>query len=79
MNRKSRQVGAGEFKAKCLKLMDEVQANGEILVITKHGKPIVSVIPYSEKREIPFGCMKDTVEIDGDIVSPIGECWNAEA
>ncbi len=78
MNRKSKQIGAGEFKAKCLKLMDEVQASREPLVITKHGKPIVTVMPYNEKRTIPFGCMKDSVEITGDIVGPIGERWDAE-
>lgn len=72
-------MGAGEFKAKCLKIMDEVQTTRETLVITKHGKPIVSIVPYDERRELPFGCMKGSVKITGDIVGPIGEKWDAEA
>lgn len=79
MPKESRKIGAGEFKAKCLKLMDEVQATRETIVITKHGKPIVSIVPYSDKREFPFGCMKGSVKITGDIVGPTGEKWNAEA
>jgi len=33
-------VIASEFKAKCLKIMDEVAATGEPVVITKHGVPV---------------------------------------
>ncbi len=75
---KSRNIGAGEFKAKCLKLMDQVQATRESLVVTKHGKPIVSIVPYIERREIPFGCMSEGVVIHGDIVGSLGERWDAE-
>jgi hypothetical protein len=39
----TRTVAAGEFKAKCLQLMDEVQAGGLTLVVTKRGKPVVPV------------------------------------
>ena len=33
-------VGAGEFKAKCLELMDRVAESGEPIIITKRGKPV---------------------------------------
>jgi PHD/YefM family antitoxin component YafN of YafNO toxin-antitoxin module len=33
-----REMKAGEFKAKCLAVMDEVAATGEPVVITKRGK-----------------------------------------
>src|SRR5919106_1575795 len=36
-----RTIKASEFKARCLKLTDEVAASGEPLVITKNGRPIV--------------------------------------
>jgi prevent-host-death family protein len=39
----TRTIKASEFKAKCLKLIDEVAQSGEALVITKRGKPIVRV------------------------------------
>ncbi len=40
-----RTVSAGEFKAKCLKLMDEVNKTGEPIVITKHGRAVSRLVP----------------------------------
>jgi prevent-host-death family protein len=71
---------AGEFKARCLKLMDQVQITGRPIVITKRGRPVAKLVPVEEAaphREI-FGCMKGSIEILGDIVGPTGEEWNAE-
>ncbi len=34
---------AGEFKAKCLALLDEVSITGEELIVTKRGKPVAKV------------------------------------
>jgi len=70
-------IAAGEFKAKCLKLMDEVAETRKPLVITKHGKPVVQVIPVSEPKPRLFGSMKGTGVILGDIVSPIDVEWDA--
>ena len=75
---KEKRIGAGEFKAKCLKLMDEVQETRIPLIVTKHGKPVVKVIPFVEERKFPYGFMKDQIIIKGDIVGPTGEVWNAE-
>ena len=41
----SRTIPAGEFKAKCLKLMDEINETGEQIVITKRGKPVSRLVP----------------------------------
>ena len=41
-----RTIKASEFKAKCLKLMDEVAANGEEIVITKKGKPVAKLTAF---------------------------------
>lgn len=78
MDKKTKQIPAGEFKAKCLKLMDEVQASKLPLVVTKHGRPVVTIMPFEEKRPFPFGYMKGQISIKGDIVAPTGEVWNAE-
>lgn len=40
-----RTISAGEFKAKCLKLMDEVNQTGVPIVITKHGRPVSRLMP----------------------------------
>jgi len=40
-----RTIPAGEFKARCLKLLDEVQRTGEELIVTKRGRPVARVVP----------------------------------
>jgi len=79
----SKTIPAGEFKAKCLKLMDEVEKTGEEFVITKRGKPVAKLVPAiggSERRKpFKFGCMKGTVTILGDIVEPaLDPGWEEE-
>lgn len=40
-----RTMPAGEFKAKCLAVMDEVQATGQPVIVTKRGKPVARLTP----------------------------------
>jgi prevent-host-death family protein len=62
---------ASEFKAKCLAVMDDVSRTGEVLVITKNGKPVAELRPYSGgKADSPFG-LHPRLAIVGDVVSPI--------
>jgi len=68
---------ASEFKAKCLKIMDEVAATGEPVVITKNGIPLTELIPAKRRPKRIFGSMKGAVTFVGDIVSPIEEQWEA--
>jgi prevent-host-death family protein len=72
-------IAAGEFKAKCLKLLDEVAQTRQTLVITKHGKPVAQVTPMKQKPERKgiVGSMKGSVLWEGDIISPIGVEWDA--
>ena len=72
------EIPAGEFKAKCLKLLDEVQQQRRQIVITKRGKPVARLAPLVEDPPDIFGRMKGTGEILGDIVSSTGEIWNAD-
>jgi len=74
------QITAAEFKAKCLRLMDEVAKRRTPLVITKRGKPIAKLVPVEDEPIDPFGCMEGTVKILGDIISPIEEDeWTGDA
>jgi prevent-host-death family protein len=73
-------VQISEFKAKCLALVDEVASTGEVLVVTKNGKPVAEVRPFSGGRAgSPFG-LHPAVEICGDIIAPLDEdAWDALA
>ena len=65
------EVSISEFKAKCLAIMDEVQAKSQPVIITKHGKPVVKLVPVTEERDDIFGFMQGKMKIVGDIVSPV--------
>ena len=72
-------IDAAEFKAKCLKLIDEVTATREPLIITKHGKPVAQLVPIvDEAPNRLFAYMQGTVTILGDIVNVPHDPWAAE-
>ena len=73
-----RTIKASEFKARCLKLMDEVAESGEEIVITKHGRPVSKLAPYRKKPKTLFDIDRDRIEILGDIAEPIDVEWDAE-
>lgn len=70
-------IGAGEFKAKCLKLMSDLQKYHGEIIVTKFGKPIAKMIPVDSEPEKPiFGFMENSLTVVGDIVKPIEEEWS---
>ena len=75
----ARTITASEFKAKCLKLMDEVAESGNEIVITKNGRPVSRLVPYRNKPKAPFGRDRDRIRILGDIIEPIDPEWEPEA
>jgi prevent-host-death family protein len=76
---KSKEIAAGEFKAKCLKLMDSVQKTKIPIVVTKRGKPVAKLVPIEGEATEFFGCMKSTMRVVGDIISPVDIDWEANA
>ena len=62
------QIPAGEFKAKCLQLMDKVARTREPIVITKRGRPVAKLVPPDdqEPHQPLFGYMGGSAEIRGD-------------
>jgi len=73
-----KRIAAGQFKAHCLRLIDQENKSRVPLVITKHGKPMAILGPVEEETFSLFGCMKGTVIINGDIVEGTGEVWEAD-
>jgi len=70
---------AGEFKARCLKVMDQVRRTREPVMITKRGRPVAKLVPAPTRGDDVFGCLEGIVEIVGDIESPVVplEEWEA--
>jgi prevent-host-death family protein len=70
-------VAAGEFKARCLSLMDDVQRTRETVIITKRGKPVAKLVPVPADKDDFIGRLKGRIRIVGDIESPVvpPETW----
>ena len=71
-------IQASEFKAKCLALMDTVATTGETWVVTKNGKPVAELRPYSGGRiDSPFG-LHPLLSLHGDVIEPLkDDLWKA--
>ena len=69
---KTKIIPAGQFKARCLAIMDEVQAKRQTVVITKRGKPVAKLVPVEQEKDDIFGFFKSKgkIEIKSDIVAP---------
>lgn len=61
-------INASDFKARCLRVLDDVQATRTEVVITKRGKPVARLIPIGPARTSLRGVWKGMVRIGGDIV-----------
>jgi prevent-host-death family protein len=72
-------IPAGEFKAKCLKLLDQVAADRRPLIVTKHGKPVAQIVPMPANEWVdPIGAMRGSGVIVGGIISPLENEWEVE-
>ncbi|MBI3180673.1 MAG: type II toxin-antitoxin system prevent-host-death family antitoxin [Myxococcales bacterium] len=56
-----------QFKAHCLRLLDEV-SHGQELVVTRHGEEIALVSPARRRTESEYGSLKGLLRVQGDIV-----------
>jgi prevent-host-death family protein len=65
------EMAAAQFRVRFFELVDQVAATGEEIVITKHGKPLVRVIPERVGTLPRWGCMKGTSQMLGDIEEPV--------
>lgn len=74
-----RKMAAAQFKSQCLAVMDRVARSGRPVVITKHGKPVVKLVPATQDDDEIFGALSSIARITGDIENtvPAGD-WGVE-
>ena len=66
-----------DFKAHALQILGHVAETKEPVVVTKRGKPLAEVIPFSTRKPVS-GKLSDALVFENDIVSPLGEdMWDA--
>jgi prevent-host-death family protein len=75
-NLSMKKIAAGEFKARCLTLMEDVRSTREPLVVTKRGKPMVKLVPADDDKDDFIGRLEGVFRVVGDIESPIDE-WES--
>jgi antitoxin (DNA-binding transcriptional repressor) of toxin-antitoxin stability system len=51
--------------------MDDVNATGEPVIVTKRGTPVAKLVPVTSKKQDLFGFMAGELKIIGDIESPV--------
>jgi prevent-host-death family protein len=71
-----REITATQFKARCLRLLDEVAESGETLVITKHGRPVARVEPPLRRDDLQ-GSVKFNISDEELIYFSMGP-WDME-
>lgn len=69
-------IAAGDFKARCLRLLDQVAETREPLVITKHGKAVAKLVPIPPEQDL-FGALSGSVLAEDDLFSPLTDEWEA--
>jgi prevent-host-death family protein len=66
---KHRVIGATEFKARCLALLDEVAESGGTITVTKRGRPVATIGPVKKKAwKSMEGILAGKIKINGDII-----------
>ena len=78
-----RRVSKSHFKAHALELFRQIEASGEPLVITDHGRPTLEVRPFRPSdpgASDPLGQLRGTVLQYDDPFAPVAEGeWEALA
>jgi antitoxin (DNA-binding transcriptional repressor) of toxin-antitoxin stability system len=68
MKTKARTINISDFKARCLRILEELEPQG--IVVLKRGRPIARVIPASSHdNESLIGSMSEQIRIKGDLFS----------
>ena len=69
------EIAVSNFKATCLSVLERVRVTRKPILVTRFGKPIAQLIPYSvpERRVIWLGALAGSARVVGDIVSPTAD------
>jgi prevent-host-death family protein len=77
MAKESRIVAAGDFKNRCLRLMDEVSRDGVPITVTKRGKPLVRIVPVRDTTTTRS--LRGTIVHEDEEIYSTGEDFDADS
>ena len=55
------QISKSEFKTKALEFFRQIEASGESIIVTDHGKPTLEVRPYRGLDRAPLNILRGSV------------------
>lgn len=71
-------ISKSEFKAKALEYFRQIEASGESLIVTDHGKPTLEVRPYKSIGRSPLDVLRGSVVRYDNPTDPVAEDdWEA--
>lgn len=71
-------IPAGDFKTHCLQLIEQVRQERSEVVITRYGRPVARLVPFEEAPVSIVGFLAGSVLEHGDLISPVGDAWDAD-
>ncbi|HEV3428854.1 MAG TPA: type II toxin-antitoxin system Phd/YefM family antitoxin [Paraburkholderia sp.] len=71
------QVSKTEFKAKALEFFRQVEASGESVVVTDHGRPTLELRPFRNLERDPLEVLRGSVVRYDGPTDPIEVDWDA--
>lgn len=74
----SNQISKSRFKSKALEYFRQIEASGETVIVTDHGKPALEVRPYRGKERHPLDILRGSVVRYENPTDPVGmNDWEA--
>ncbi|MCW5198943.1 type II toxin-antitoxin system Phd/YefM family antitoxin [Desulfobulbus sp. F4] len=71
-------VSKSRFKAKALEYFRKIEQNGQALIITDHGKPVLKIAPFEEKPQLVLQELRNSVLRFDDPLEPVAlDDWDA--
>lgn len=65
---------ASRLKAELLGVLDTVEASGDTVIVTKHGRPVARIVPVADSGSL-LGSV--TYDDEDDLLRPLDVEWNA--
>jgi PHD/YefM family antitoxin component YafN of YafNO toxin-antitoxin module len=66
-------VSKSHFKLQALKYFHQIQENGQDLIITDHGKPVLKISPFQEKTQTVLEELRNSVLRYDDPLEPVAQ------
>ena len=71
-------ISKSSFKPQALKYFQQIQEDGQELIITDHAKPVIKIIPFREEPHVVLKELRNSVIRYDDPFKPVGQDdWDA--